>query len=818
MDDLQYGLYALVGVGSFCGLQAARRLGTLTYRVAQLEQRLGISQQAPAPSGLPLGAAREAPHALDAGIAPVARSVEPSFASARPASEPSFAPARPAAEPRLTPAVSAPLAVEPAAIAPVASPLVPVASPAAVASPALAVSPAVAASTVSAVSAAAARASAAARAAAAARSSEADWWHRFELQAGTRWVTWLGAGALVIAAALFVKLAIDRGWLGPEARLALGAAGGIGLLLAGRRAHRAEMRPLSQGLFGAGLGVLYVSTYVAFASYGLIARELVFAAMIGVTVTGCAIALRHDAQPVAVLALLGGLLTPVAVSSGGGSLAALCSYLLVLDAGALAIALARRWAALELLALAGTWALFGGWLARAHDAAARPAELAWLAVLHLMFVAVPLGDRLRRRVALAPGRAPGRALLTAANAGTALVAAAAICDGDRRTLGIVVLAMAALYTALEALSRWRSASARGELELVGLAAALATLAVPLLLRDRAVTLAWSLEAPALLALGFRDRLRALRVGASGVLALALLHGLATGWPLLAAGSRAFANPAFASALIAPLAALLFAAVHHARRDRGDEGDRWYAAAALLAGIAAILALVHHELARYFALAGRRDLGDAAVPLVWAIGSLLGLAACARRSPAPAGLDKASALAALIAAGLCVIAYRAPGHPDALLALNLRFVAAAVTAAAAAASAAMIGRRDPEQGRLAWITAIVGFGLAIGAEAYLHYAAVDPFAHAGRRAHTALSIAWSGYAAVLLAIGFVRRRRAFRLAGLALLGLVAVKLLLIDLAGAAQAYRVLSFLVVGALMIAVSYAYHRLERRPGPPEA
>src|SRR6187549_706522 len=115
--------------------------------------------------------------------------------------------------------------------------------------------------------------------------------------------------------------------------------------------------------------------------------------MIGVTVTGCAIGLRHDAQPVAVLALLGGLLTPVAVSSGGGSLAALCSYLLVLDAGALAIALARRWAALELLALAGTWALFGGWLARAHDAAARPAELAWLAVLHLMFVAVPLGDR-----------------------------------------------------------------------------------------------------------------------------------------------------------------------------------------------------------------------------------------------------------------------------------------------------------------------------------------------------------------------------------------------------------------------------------------
>ena len=45
-------------------------------------------------------------------------------------------------------------------------------------------------------------------------------------------------------------------------------------------------------------------------------------------------------------------------------------------------------------------------------------------------------------------------------------------------------------------------------------------------------------------------------------------------------------------------------------------------------------------------------------------------------------------------------------------------------------------------------------------------------------------------------------------GLGLHGFVAINLLLIDLAGAPQAYRVLSFLVTGALMIAVSYAYKR----------
>jgi uncharacterized membrane protein len=130
---------------------------------------------------------------------------------------------------------------------------------------------------------------------------------------------------------------------------------------------------------------------------------------------------------------------------------------------------------------------------------------------------------------------------------------------------------------------------------------------------------------------------------------------------------------------------------------------------------------------------------------------------------------------------------------------------------------VLGRREPDWGRLFWAAAIVGFGAVIGAEAYLHYAAFDTAAavgRAGRRAHTALSIAWSAYAAILLALGFARGSRPLRLAGLGLLGMVAVKLLLIDLAGAPQGYRVLSFLVVGALMIAVSYAYHRLEHRSG----
>lgn len=643
--------------------------------------------------------------------------------------------------------------------------------------------------------------------------SAADWWHGFELRAGTRWVTWLGAGALVVAAALFVKLAVDRGWLGPAARLALECTGGVGLLLAGQRAHRAKMAPLAQGLFGAGLGVLYVATYVAFTSYGLFARELVFAAMIGVTITGCAIAIRHDAQAIAVLALLGGLLTPVAVASGDGSREALLGYLLVLDLGALAVAMLRRWHALELIALVGTWGMFAGWLARAHAPDARTAELAWLAVFHVTFVALPLGFQLYRKGAAGVGRSS----LAIANAAVTIAGAMVILDGRRDAVGAVVLAMAALYAVLEVVVRRRLAGgARGDHGFVALAAALATLAVPLLLRDRAVTIAWALEAPVLLALGFHDRRFSLRVAALGVLGLAMLHGVVAHGLTWDAELRAFTTPSLASAMLAPLAAWLFAGVHAALRDRGDARDRWHGTAAALTGAGLALVLVHVSVAHGFARVGRPDLGDAAVAILWAVGSLLALATIGRREATPAPIRTAIALAAVVAAGLCVDAYGAPGHPDALLALNLRFVGALVTALAVAVNASVLARRSPAHGQLAWAAAVTAFGLAIGAEAYLHYA-VDLFAPGGRNAHTALSIAWSAYAAGLLAIGFVRPHRRFRLAGLGLLGFVAIKLLLIDLAGAPEAYRVLSFLITGALMIGVSYAYHRLARRQKPPE-
>jgi uncharacterized membrane protein len=52
----------------------------------------------------------------------------------------------------------------------------------------------------------------------------------------------------------------------------------------------------------------------------------------------------------------------------------------------------------------------------------------------------------------------------------------------------------------------------------------------------------------------------------------------------------------------------------------------------------------------------------------------------------------------------------------------------------------------------------------------------------------------------------------RFAALMLFGITALKLVIVDMARVNQIYRIVSFLVLGLLMIGASYLYHRLEKR------
>ena len=76
----------------------------------------------------------------------------------------------------------------------------------------------------------------------------------------------------------------------------------------------------------------------------------------------------------------------------------------------------------------------------------------------------------------------------------------------------------------------------------------------------------------------------------------------------------------------------------------------------------------------------------------------------------------------------------------------------------------------------------------------------------------LTVAWGLEGAVLLAAGFPVRERSLRLSGLALLLVCILKLFLFDLRQLETPYRILSFIVLGVLMLAVSWVYTQFRER------
>ena len=70
--------------------------------------------------------------------------------------------------------------------------------------------------------------------------------------------------------------------------------------------------------------------------------------------------------------------------------------------------------------------------------------------------------------------------------------------------------------------------------------------------------------------------------------------------------------------------------------------------------------------------------------------------------------------------------------------------------------------------------------------------------------TSTSIIWSVIAMALMAVAFRKASRLFWFAGAGLLALVVLKLFFVDLAESGSISRIVSFLVVGGLMLVIGY--------------
>ncbi|MFC1650555.1 DUF2339 domain-containing protein [Candidatus Latescibacterota bacterium] len=201
----------------------------------------------------------------------------------------------------------------------------------------------------------------------------------------------IGALALIFAIGFFLKYSFDNNWINETMRVLIGIIVGIGLLLGGARFHRKGLPIFAQGLVGAGLPVLYLSVYASFNFYHLISQFTAFVLMSIVTITAIQQALKYNSFAVSFLGWMGGFLTPFLLSTGEVNAIGLLTYIILLDAGLLAVVLVKKsWEYLEILTLAATYIIYVLWYGNHYSPGDMPVAIIFISIVWSMFCALDI--------------------------------------------------------------------------------------------------------------------------------------------------------------------------------------------------------------------------------------------------------------------------------------------------------------------------------------------------------------------------------------------------------------------------------------------
>jgi uncharacterized membrane protein len=325
-----------------------------------------------------------------------------------------------------------------------------------------------------------------------------------ELIAG-RWLNRIGIIALLMATAFFLKYAFDNDWIGEHGRIAIGLLAGASLLVYSQWLLKRGYRYFSEGIAGLGAGILYLSLYAAWSFYQLIPNNVAFVGMILVTASMIGIAVGRDSQRLAILALAGGFLTPALLSTGKDAQVTLFTYLAVLNGGLLLVAWTRQWRVIAISALAATLTYYWAWEKEFYTPEKLFLTISFATLFFAEFAAIPV-IQARRSGSLYWEQI----LLVLVNASSYLITLHEMLYEDYRwALTFAVLALAAVHLVVVQLLPDKKVSTP-RLVFAGLALTFVTLAIPIRLEGKWITLAWALEGAVLIWSGFKASARELR--------------------------------------------------------------------------------------------------------------------------------------------------------------------------------------------------------------------------------------------------------------------------------------------------------------------
>lgn len=182
-----------------------------------------------------------------------------------------------------------------------------------------------------------------------------------EMELGGKWINRVGIMALILAAAFFLKYSFDNNLIGPQGRILIGVLFGVSMLISGDLLFKKYRIP-SEGLMGGGIAILCFTVFAAFAFYNLIGQSITFILFVLIILASTFLAIKNDTVTIMHLGVLTGFLTPFLLSSGETNDVFFLAYLVILNLGIVIISYYKNWKSLFNFAFFATHFCFLGWL------------------------------------------------------------------------------------------------------------------------------------------------------------------------------------------------------------------------------------------------------------------------------------------------------------------------------------------------------------------------------------------------------------------------------------------------------------------------
>lgn len=326
---------------------------------------------------------------------------------------------------------------------------------------------------------------------------------------GDNWLSKVGIVTLVLGIAFFVKYAIDQNWINEVGRVGIGLLTG-GIIIGIAHKLKSKYHVFSSILVGGGISVFYITVTLAFREYELFSQTIAFVILIVITIFSVVLSLMYDRKELAIFSLLGGFASPLMVSTGTGNYIVLFSYIFILNAGMLVVSFAKKWRIIGVICYAITLCFFWIWLLTTSQEYDFRLVTLFAVLFFVQFYLLAIIDHLKTGPKITFYQA---FLILSNNLSVFLACIYVFNDYEYDVRGIITISLAVMNAIVMLLLFRKSEVDRTLIYLlIGVVMTFVSLAIPIQLHGHVITMFWAAEMVVLLLLWQKSRIQVFSIG------------------------------------------------------------------------------------------------------------------------------------------------------------------------------------------------------------------------------------------------------------------------------------------------------------------